>query len=404
MTVYLLVHRDYPIHVRIYGLSLIERLIRQFLELKIHQWIIVNDSTFTADQLSRRTEAPCIRFQNLKDHLQQNQSESVWLIDAQSVIDDRLLRFALEKNDNVILKTLAGNSPIALKSRKVSLQTMLHSFNDFNSLKLAVSLLENQKDFFSMTPSNVDSYIEDLRLDCLPYFVTVEPSSDVRKIENLMYEANFKGTLDFIAIYIYKYPVREITKLLSLYPFITPNFVTALSILASFAIPTLFAFGELGWAIVIGWSMFILDSVDGKLARLTVRLSKTAGLIEHATSSPAIFLWFGTLGWHFSDGQLLNFSNSAVVSAWTLMGLYWIDKSINGFFKTKYKRDIYDFRRIDRLFHLVACRRAIIMLIITTGYTLNHPREAFYFTAFWMIVTFIFHLYRYVWIRFIKPS
>ncbi|MBX7150840.1 hypothetical protein K1X84_04325 [bacterium] len=404
MTVYLLVPNEYSIDARIYGLSLIERMIRQFHELKVNQIIVVNDSTFENDRLSRRKNLTFIPFQNLKEHLQKNSSELVWLMDVQSVIDDRLLRFAFEKNGNVVLKTHTENSPIALKLTKSTFQPIIPSLDDFQSLQLAVQQLENKNIFFKMTPTNVDSYIEDLRLDCVPYFVKIESSSDLRAIENLMYEANFKGTMDFIATYIYKYPVREITRWLSLYPFITPNFVTTLSIIASFAIPALFALGEIGWAVIVGWSMFILDSVDGKLARLTVRLSKTAGIIEHATSSPAIFLWFGTLGWHFSNGQLLNFSDTSVESAWTLMALYWIDKSINGFFKAKYKRDIYDIRQIDRLFHLVACRRAIIMLIITIGYLAQNPRESFNFAALWMIVTFIFHLYRYVWIRFIKPS
>lgn len=396
--VYLLALAEYPLRQRVYGLSLIERLVRQFREFQLNHIVVVNSTSYSDHEINARKDISFIKPNELSQHIRENNPETIWLVDAQTVLDDRLIRFVKEINENIILKSDTGETPLTVKLSP-SMLTDSGLLDDPISRAVFLSQLEQQKKLSAKRPVDFDSYIDDLRLDCVPYFVKAGAKSGVTSIENLMYEANFKGTMDFIATYIYKYPVREITKWLSRYSFITPNFVTTLSILTSFAIPVLFALGYIGWAILAGWTMFILDSVDGKLARLTVRLSKTAGIIEHATSSPAIFFWFVALGWFFSEGHLLNFSDRAVISAWTLMILYWTDKAINGFFRARYKRDLYDFRRIDRLFHLVACRRAVIMLIITIGYFANHPREGFYFVAVWMIVTFVFHLFRYFWIR-----
>ena len=122
------------------------------------------------------------------------------------------------------------------------------------------------------------------------------------------------------------------------------------------------------------------------------------GVIEHATSAPAIFLWFTGLGWHFSDGQLLQFTHPASATAWSLMALYWLDKGVNGIFKPRFGIDLYNYAPIDRFFHLFACRRAIIHLIITIGWATDYRDDAFYFLGIWMVISFMFHLFRCGWI------
>ena len=240
----------------------------------------------------------------------------------------------------------------------------------------------------------------------MPYLFSANHESDIRQVENKIYEVNYKAVLDFIAIYIYKYPVREIVRFLCRFPLITPNFVTALSVICSFAVPALYVTGHLGWAIIAGWAMFIFDEIDGKLARLTVRLSKVAGIIEHGTSAPAIFLWFASLGWFFSGGDILNPLILSNWACWTLLLMYWVDKGVNALYRMRYSpREIYNHAWIDAKFHLIACRRAIIHLIMTIGVLAGKPLEAFYFMAFWMIFSFAFHLLRYAWISFTeKPT
>lgn len=392
----ILADKDYPTYMdqTVYGLTFVERLMRQFHEFDFKDVLIVSDHPNPSIHAPSKNISEFIRSLQSLD-LQQD--VQLFLVKSNIVMDDRLIKFIRDTKEDIQLTTQGGFIKLSGENLKQFVRH-LSDFRDIDQLINFVKKPPGQYTVKTVSPNNFESYIEDLRLNFVPYFFQAEKDTDLKSLENHMYEANFKGTMDFIATYIYKYPVREITRFLSHYPFITPNYITFLSIVSSFAVPLLFATGYFGLAILIGWCMFIFDSVDGKLARLTVRLSRTAGIIEHATSAPAIFLWFAGLAWHFTDGRLLAFDNTNAVAGWILMILYFVDKGVCGGFKMKFKREIYDFSHVDKMFHLIACRRAIILLIITIGYFLHDAEYSFYFLAFWMICSFLFHLFRVIWV------
>ncbi len=360
----ILTHEDVTSR-RIYGISSVTRLQRQLREAGC-------ESVFLAEALLR-APVPVT-------HL--------LIVDDRQIIDDRI--FAFLQSQKAPDVCLHSSYPIVLLRGEKAIADAIASLRAGDGLPIDGAVV--------VTRSEMDSYISDLRLKAEPYVIDLSSSSDVRTIENRMYEANFKGTLDFIATYIYKYPVREITRNVSRVQWLTPNVFTALSIFCSFAFPFFFAQGNIALALTLGWTMFIADSVDGKLARLTVRLSRIAGMIEHGTSAPAMWLWFIGMGWYFSRGQLLTPENPATVATWILTSLYWLDKGVNGVFKTRFKRDMYDFTPLDKRFHLIACRRAVILFIVTAGYFTAHFAHSFLFLAGWMIVSFAFHTYRLFWL------
>ena len=392
----ILADKDYPAYAdrKVYGLGFVERFARQFREFGFKDVLLVSDQPQTAMYTQSMNLSELTRFFQSLDLQKEVQ---LFLVAGNVVMDDRLIRFTRDSKEDMRLTPDGGFVKISGENLKL----FFNRLTDIKNIDQLIGFVKKPPGEYAIktvNPSNFESYIEDLRLNFVPYFFQVEKDTDMKSLENHMYEANFKGTMDFIATYIYKYPVREITRFLSHFSFVTPNQITFLSIVSSFAVPLLFALGFFGAAIIVGWCMFIFDSVDGKLARLTVRLSRTAGLIEHATSAPAIFLWFVGLTWHFTDHQFFDFVHPGAISGWTLMILYGVDKGVNGIFRMKFKREIYDFSRLDKLFHLIACRRASIMLIITVGYFSGNVKRAFYFLAFWMICSFLFHLFRAVWI------
>jgi phosphatidylglycerophosphate synthase len=378
--------------VRVYGLSPVERLVRQCRIWGVGDvWIVTEETDDPNGEATTHRVAPG----TLAEKTQAvPEGVSCYLIGSDTVVDDRLLAFLGEIDGEARIATRSGPPPLLAKVDKKTLR-QLSALQHPDEVRKA---LEYEMDLPVKYPSDFDPYIDELRLCNEPYLFRLTTESDVRRIENRMYEANFKGTLDFIAIYIYKYPVREITRWLSRFARVTPSQITFLSIVSSFAVPVLFAMGQVGWAVSIGWLMFILDSVDGKLARLTVRLSKMAGIIEHATSSPAVFLWFPALAWSLTDGRLFDSGQPVAVAAWMLMALYWVDKSVNGAFRKKFRLDLYNWSTFDQKFHLIACRRAIIMFIITLGYLIGDVRTAYLALASWMAASFAVHLLRFAMI------
>ena len=61
----------------------------------------------------------------------------------------------------------------------------------------------------------------------------------------------------------------------------TPNQVTSASLVLVIVAGVLFARGEFGWGLVAGWIMTFLDTVDGKLARVTITSTKLGNVFDH---------------------------------------------------------------------------------------------------------------------------
>lgn len=384
------------INLQVYGIPLIERLVRQAGEQHVDFIWIVTDEPSSLPDIQAKQSYRILSPRDVPEAISETAGPSAfYFVASNTVVDDRLIAFLMQSHENTQVRLPVDTAPLIVR---LDGNTVRQSGAQLGTSAGLTDLIRTTPAIVTKTPADFDAYIDDLRLRNEPYLFRWRAGDAMRPIENRMYEANFKGTLDFIAIYIYKYPVREIVRLLGRFRWVSPNHLTFLSIVASFAVPSFFAAGHLGWAILIGWLMFILDSVDGKLARLTVRLSKTAGLLEHATSTPALFLWFPSLGWHLSDGGLLDFSQPVVIAMWILMLLYWLDKSINGLFRRHFKIDLYNWSRFDEKFHLIACRRAIIMLIITIGYMAGNVEAGFVALAGWMILTFVIHALRFAMI------
>jgi phosphatidylglycerophosphate synthase len=239
----------------------------------------------------------------------------------------------------------------------------------------------------------MESYIPDLRQYAVPFLLRLERPEAIRAIENALYEKTFKGVMDFIATYIYRIPVRGLVRLLAPTR-ITPNAVTAMSVLCSFAAIPLFATGWIWTAFLVAYTFVICDSLDGKLARMTIRLSKRAGQIDHGTSTPCEACYYLAWTWHFSGGHLTSWP---AVAGMLLFGFFCLDKITTGTFSRTFHRSLFDYQAWDARFHLIAGRRTINLAIMTVGYALQAPITALVITMVWMGITMSWHMFRFAW-------
>ena len=102
-----------------------------------------------------------------------------------------------------------------------------------------------------------------------------------------MYKRTFKGAIDGVARYGYYHLVRRITRRLAKFA----STRTVLSVLCVWGASPLIALGHVGAGIATAWCGVILDSVDGKLARLRLHLSDAMGDFEHVAAMPGLGLW-----------------------------------------------------------------------------------------------------------------
>ncbi|WP_293677840.1 CDP-alcohol phosphatidyltransferase family protein, partial [uncultured Phenylobacterium sp.] len=105
-------------------------------------------------------------------------------------------------------------------------------------------------------------------------------SDNVRAVEARTFAGSYKGVTDIVTKYLWPVPARIVTRWCAVAG-IRPNHVTFLGLLLTIAAFALFWKGEFTWGLVCAWLMTFLDTVDGKLARVTLTSSKIGNLFDH---------------------------------------------------------------------------------------------------------------------------
>jgi len=119
----------------------------------------------------------------------------------------------------------------------------------------------------------------------------------------------------------------------------------------------MFYHGQYGWGLLAGWIMTFLDTVDGKLARVTVTSSRFGHYFDHLIDliHPPIWyiLWGIGLGISYPDsGQWLS------PAIWGIMVGYVAGRFAEGLFKVRLgKFGIFCWRPVDSYFRLITGRR-----------------------------------------------
>jgi phosphatidylglycerophosphate synthase len=252
------------------------------------------------------------------------------------------------------------------------------------------------------SPAELDPYVPSLRLTMPPYLLRARAKNELRSLDHLLYHRTFKGVIDTIARHGYYHLVRWITRQLSRTT-LSPNLFTALSILAIWAAVPCIALGQLGAGVLLAWVGVILDSVDGKLARLTLHLSEAMGVLEHLSATPGLGLWYLALGWHCSGGDLWG-GTPLALATWALVGAFVLDKLVSTAFKQRHRRELFDYRPLDAAFHLIAARRNVSLLQLSVGVLLDQPHIALVSMAAWMVCTLLFHTGRWLWVEIEKTK
>lgn len=381
---------------KIFSITLLERILRQLHELGRRDGVtvVVGDSTelkkYLRNDFKKRfsIKFDVVRTREQLEHVLSGCKKGVVALEGDGIYDDRVLEKLLSEtrpawyvNDAVNREPLAirlsAEMTVALADSPISLKAFLEQ-------QAASSSLER------IPVQRMNSYIRDLRQRVVPFLTRLTSRAAIREIENDMYEKTFKGSMDFIATYIYRIPVRGLVRLFAP-TVVTPNHITALSILCSFLAIPLFATGWLWTGLAVAFTFIICDSLDGKLARLTIRYSKFAGFIDTRTSTPFVSLYYLAWGWHLSGGDFATWPAKAALAMFVIV---YLDKLVSSRFARTFHRSLFDFRPWDARFHLVAGRRTINLFIMTVGCSFQRPDVALYVMTAWMSVTLLWHASR----------
>jgi phosphatidylglycerophosphate synthase len=182
-----------------------------------------------------------------------------------------------------------------------------------------------------------------------------------------------------------------------------PNVVTLASVaLALGAIPC-WASGHFLAGFVMAYVMSVLDSVDGKLARLTFTDSWLGNLLDHGLDMVHPPLWYAAWAYGLGlgpDGWASPLGQAAIVTA----AFYALDRAILKVYPRFFQRAFHTHSRMDGVIRSFIARRNITLPIFMIGYFAGLGRAAFYLIAAWQVATALYHGSRTFWILVVQRA
>jgi phosphatidylglycerophosphate synthase len=192
--------------------------------------------------------------------------------------------------------------------------------------------------------------------------------------------------------YAWPWPAFHVTRAASRLG-ISPNMVTAVGLVLVFVAAWFFYRGELAWGLAAAWLMTFLDTVDGKLARVTVTSSPFGNFLDHGTDIIHPPIWWYCLA---NGVAVLDPAGAGSIwpAFWIIIGCYVVGRIVEIGFHRVFGFNQFIWKRFDSRFRLVVSRRNIILLIMTIGLILGVTTQAFLLCAGWSIISTIIQVVR----------
>ena len=236
----------------------------------------------------------------------------------------------------------------------------------------------------SITPYDLAAFNEALRSAQVPL---LEPVSEDRRthLENVLYGNAYRGITDLVTKFFWPRPARKAVHVAANLR-LSPNMITTLGLLLVVASCYLFLHGQYLAGLVAGWLMTFLDTVDGKLARVTVQSSQFGHLYDHAIDLVHPPFWY--IFWGISLAGLSPFMGFDREQMYLLIVLgYVVGRVIEGVFSLLGNCSIFTWRPFDAYFRLVTARRNPCLIILTASALIGRPDWGFLAVTAWTVLT-----------------
>jgi phosphatidylglycerophosphate synthase len=237
----------------------------------------------------------------------------------------------------------------------------------------------------------VTAYLKELRKFDLPYLLPITEQNR-RSLESHLFDGSYKGVTDLVTKWLWPVPAQWGTRFCARFG-IVPNLVTSLSLILSTLALYLFYKGHYAPGLVAAWIMTFLDTVDGKLARVTINYSPFGHIFDHAIDLVFPPLWY--LAWWLSLKSLPGISMP--LALWLILGGYVAGRAVEGVFKQCLESSgIFCWRPVDSCFRLITGRRNPNLLLLTVCLCFGRPDVGLLLVALWTALSSVFLVLRLI--------
>ena len=399
--------------LRIFGMTLLERQLHMLLEAGLEPVEVYVQLASETTNLPSLLPVPLVQqlpiqwghtYQTLSEYraglAEHALAEPLIAFEAATVIDSRLLGYLAQRSGSWVARGEAGaEQTVVLRLEEdVSFPRAINA-TGFSLLDFTEKIV-HQANVQELPLTNVPSYIRKLRRDLPIYLFRIVDPASRNQAERFLFWSNYKGSTDFFTKYVYPPLVWRLVRPLARRR-VHPNVVSLFNVFITFLAVPLFAMGYWVTAFVLAYTMSVLDSVDGKLARLTFSASKLGDILDHGLDIVHPPLWYFAWAWALSTG-----STAAPVmqlAIWMAI-FYTMDRIIAGLFSARVGQSIHGCTPFDERMRTFISRRNINVPFFMLGLLLGIPVQTFVLIVVWQVASLIFHALRLVqfWNR--KPE
>ena len=309
-------------------------------------------------------------------------AERVVLLRADWVYDEVLVRGLASAADDVALRSADG-AIVALgvaSAHATEAEALLDAMQAPATARI-------------VTPAQIaDNYNDKLRKREPPFLLPLTRDG-LDAIERRTFSGAYKGVTDLVTLYVWPRPARYVTRLCA-EAGITPNQVTTASLVLVLAAMWLFWHGHFAWGLVAAWGMTFLDTVDGKLARVTLHSSRFGDFYDHSIDlvHPPFWWWAWLVGLPAAGFAV---ADSGLVLTAIVAG-YVLQRVEEGIFIAFFKMDMHVWTRFDSKFRLITARRNPNLLLLTAAVLAGRPDLGILAVAVWTVLSLAIHAVRLV--------
>jgi len=233
-------------------------------------------------------------------------------------------------------------------------------------------------------PVNLANFDVALRRAEPPLLLPVS-SSNIDALEARLYGNAYKGITDLVTKWLWPRPAKQLVRLSTVMS-LSPNMVTSLSFVLMLMATWLFYEGMYWSGLMAGWLMTLLDTVDGKLARVTVQSSRFGHYFDHLIDLFHPPFWYICWGLSLEDPRLLAFM-SVDEAHWLIIYGYIGGRIVEGAFHLFAECSVFSWRPFDAWFRLITARRNPCLILLTLSLLISAPEWGLITITAWTVLT-----------------
>ena len=389
--------------LRLFGMTLLERQLHTLLEAGLEPAEVYVQLAAETTNLPALLPAPLLQRLPLQwghdsrtlgeyrtSLLPDVHADPLLALEADAVIDSRLLHH---------LAGLSGSWIARGEAEQTAVLRLEGDGSPLNSIDVsACSLPElaekilRQGSAQELHLSEVPSHIRKLRRDLPVYLFCVADPASRDRAERFLFWSNYKGSTDFFTKYVYPPLVWRAVRPLARWR-VHPNVISLFNVGITFLAVPLFAQSYWLTGFTLAYTMSVLDSVDGKLARLTFSASKLGDILDHGLDIIHPPVWYFAWAWALGAGDIA--APVMQLAVWMAV-FYTMDRLVAGLFSARVGQSIHGCTPFDEGMRTWISRRNINVPFFMVGLLLGFPVAAFVVIVVWQIASLGLHSLRLV--------